>query len=266
MAKKNISLPYITKKEYILGLLTTPFSTSSFFLTLLINDVVSKFCGLFSKKCVYWLFRLECRIALLTLKMFAGSKFYINKEKIKNLPTDRPIIVVSNHQSLYETAIHTITLKKNKIIFIAKKELGEKIPLVSYALRSQGAALIDRDNPKQSVKEIIKMGKRIENEKIAVCIYAEGTRAKDGMLKEFKESGIKTLLKYAPDALIVPVAVDGSWKTFAYSYFPIPFGVKFFVEYMTPIEAKDCNIETITQELHDMVNDKINEFRGINKI
>ena len=72
----------------------------------------------------------------------------------------------------------------------------------------------------------------------------------------------RTMCFPATDAILLPCAIDGSWKTFAYKYFPVPFGVKFFVEYLEPIEAKDCDINTITKILHDKVEQKINEFRG----
>ena len=260
--KKNLSLPYVTKKEFILGLITTPIQLLFFATSLVIADIVAKIVGLFSKEAVNTIFRWESNTVLYLLKFISGAKFYFNTKNVKNLPKDRPIIIVSNHQSLYDTAIHNMFLRKHRLVYVAKTQLGKWIPTVSVCMRAQGAALIDRENPKQSVLAIKKMGQRIQEEKRAVCIFSEGTRAIDEKLKEFKDAGIKTLLKYAPDAIIVPAAIDGSWKTFAYKYFPVPFGIKIFVEYLDPIDAKDCDISTITQILHDKVERKINEFRG----
>ena len=260
--EKNISLPYVTKKEYILGVITTPIQLLFFATSLVIADIIAKIVGLFSKEAVNTVFRWESNTILYLLKFVSGAKFFFNSDKLKNLPKDKPIILVSNHQSLYDIAIHNLFLKKHRIVYVAKKELGKWLPTVAVCLKAQKAALIDRGNPKQSVLAIKKMGQRIENEKRAVCIFSEGTRARDGKLKEFKDAGIKTLLKYAPDAIIVPVAIDGSWKTFAYKYFPVPFGIKLFAEYLDPINAKDCDINTITETLHDLVDDKIKEFRG----
>lgn len=260
--RKCISKPYITKKEFILGVITTPVQLLFFFTSLIVADIIAKIVGIFSKKAVNTIFRWESNTVLYLLKYISGAKFYFkNLELVKSLPKDRPIILVSNHQSLYDTAIHNRFLKKHHLVYVAKKQLGKWIPTVSVCMRAQGAALIDRENPKQSVLAIKNMGTRIQKEKIAVCIFSEGTRARDGKLKEFKDAGIKTLIKYAPDALLVPVAIDGSWKTFAYNYFPVPFGVKIFVEYLSPIEAKDCDINTITETLHKLVEDKIKEFR-----
>ncbi len=262
--KKFISTPYVTKKEFWLGVLTTPIQLIFFTISLISADILAKIVQLFNKKYVHTIFRWESRSVLIFLKLFSATKFHLkNTEIAKNLPLDRPVILVSNHQSLYDTGMHNCFLKRKKIVYVAKKELSKWIPTVSVCLRAQNAALIDRNNPKQSIKLIKVMGERIEKEKIAVCIFAEGTRARDGKLKEFKDAGIKTLIKYTPSALIVPVAIDGSWKTFAYKYFPVPFGIDFFAEYFPPIEAKDCNLETITKELHDMIDKKINEWRNL---
>lgn len=259
---KPISLPYVTKKEFILGVITTPIQLLFFASSLVIADIIAKIVGLFNKEAVNTVFRWESNTVIYLLKFLSNAKFNFNSEKVKNLPKDRPIIIVSNHQSLYDVAIHNMFLKKHRLVYVAKTELGKWLPTVSVCLRAQGAAFINRENPKQSVLAIKKIGQRIEEEKRAVCIFSEGTRARDGKLKEFKDAGIKTLLKYAPDAIIVPAAIDGSWKTFAYKYFPVPFGIELFAEYLDPIDAKDCDVNTITKILHDMVERKINEFRG----
>lgn len=57
-------------------------------------------------------------------------------------------------------------------------------------------------------------------------IFAEGTRAKDGQMKPFQVGGIATLLKIAPNALIVPIAIENSWKTVQYGMYPLSFGEK----------------------------------------
>ena len=186
--KKNLSLPYVTKKEFILGLITTPIQLLFFATSLVIADIVAKIVGLFSKEAVNTIFRWESNTVLYLLKFISGAKFYFNTKNVKNLPKDRPIIIVSNHQSLYDTAIHNMFLRKHRLVYVAKTQLGKWIPTVSVCMRAQGAALIDRENPKQSVLAIKKMGQRIQEEKRAVCIFSEGTRARDGKLKEFKKS------------------------------------------------------------------------------
>ena len=62
----------------------------------------------------------------------------------EKLPKERPIILVSNHQSLFDIPAIIWGFRNHHPKFIAKIELGKGIPSVSYNLRYGGSALIDR--------------------------------------------------------------------------------------------------------------------------
>ena len=81
------------------------------------------------------------------------------------LPTDRPIILVSNHQSIYDISPIVWYLRKNHPKFVSKIELGKGIPSVSFNLRHGGSVLIDRKDSRQALQEISKLGKYIEKNK-----------------------------------------------------------------------------------------------------
>ncbi|MBN8549496.1 MAG: 1-acyl-sn-glycerol-3-phosphate acyltransferase [Deltaproteobacteria bacterium] len=152
------------------------------------------------------------------------------------LPVDRPLIVVSNHQSVYDIPLLMWYLRQHSPVFVAKRELGKWIPSVSCTLRSNGSVLIDRKDPAQAIPAIRLMGAEIARRKIAACIFPEGTRAREGNIKKFKASGVAALLESAPGALIVPAAISGSWRLFAHSLLPIPFGTRVYLDVLDPIE------------------------------
>ncbi|WP_179334092.1 lysophospholipid acyltransferase family protein [Winogradskyella costae] len=153
-----------------------------------------------------------------------------------DLPTDRPIIIVSNHQSMYDISPIMWYLRKHHVKFVSKKELGNGIPSVSYNLRHGGSVLIDRKNPRQSLSAMMTFGDYIEKTKRAAVIFPEGTRSKDGTPKPFKTKGLEMLIKKVPSALIVPITVNNSWKMLRYGNFPMGIGnhMKFTVH--KPIE------------------------------
>src|SRR3546814_2196071 len=93
-------------------------------------------------------------------------------------------------------------------LFVAKTELSRGVPFVSYVLRHSGAALIDRGNSRQALKAIADMARLVHREKLSMVIFPEGTRSLDGRVKTFAWKGLATLLKYCPDALIVPIAIN----------------------------------------------------------
>ncbi|GGG35772.1 lysophospholipid acyltransferase family protein [Bizionia arctica] len=140
------------------------------------------------------------------------------------IPTDQPLIIVSNHQSMYDISPITWYMRKHDPKFISKVELGKGIPSVSYNLRHGGSVLINRKNPRQSIPAILKFGEYIEETKRAAVIFPEGTRSKDGHPKPFQTKGLEMLFKKIPSAIIVPITVNNSWKMLRYGKFPMGIG------------------------------------------
>lgn len=153
-----------------------------------------------------------------------GTTYTITgREKI---PHGVPLIIVANHQSMYDIPAIIWFLRKFHPKFISKKELGKGIPSVSYNLRHGGSVLIDRKDPKQALPAIKGMAEYIETHKRSAVIFPEGTRSKTGEPKRFSENGLKILCKYAPSAYIVPVSINNSWKLFRYGQFPLGLGCR----------------------------------------
>jgi 1-acyl-sn-glycerol-3-phosphate acyltransferase len=151
-----------------------------------------------------------------------GARYTFENREL--IPENVPIIFAANHQSLLDTAGIIWYLKKFKVSFVTKKELGKGIPAISYNLRHNNYVLIDRSNPKQAIPKIKSLAEYIEKEKRSAVIFPEGTRSKTGEPLEFAESGLKILCKYAPSAYIVPITINNSWKVYQYGYFPLSVG------------------------------------------
>nr|WP_321221170.1 lysophospholipid acyltransferase family protein [uncultured Psychroserpens sp.] len=141
-----------------------------------------------------------------------------------NISTKKPLLIVSNHQSMYDISPIMWYMRKHHVKFVSKQELGKGIPSVSYNLRHGGSVLIDRKNPRQALPAMIKFGEYLESTNRAGVIFPEGTRSKDGHPKPFKTKGLEMLIKKMPSALIVPVTVNNSWKMLRYGKFPMGIG------------------------------------------
>ena len=166
-----------------------------------------------------------------------GTRFTFNNPY--TVEPNRPVIIVSNHQSMYDIPPIIWYMRKHHPKFISKMELGKGIPSVSYNLRHGGSVLIDRKNPRQSLPTISKFGEYIENTKRAAVIFPEGTRSKNGMPKDFQTKGLETLFKKIPSAVIIPITINNSWKIVRYGKFPMGLGthIKFLVH--KPLNIKD---------------------------
>jgi 1-acyl-sn-glycerol-3-phosphate acyltransferase len=173
-------------------------------------------------------------------------------ENNQNIPTDKPLIIVSNHQSMYDIPPIIWHMRKHHPKFVSKKELGKGIPSVSYNLRHGGSALIDRKDGKQAITEIGKLGSYIEKYNRSAVIFPEGTRSRDGNPKPFKPMGLKMLLKKSPSALVVPITINNSWKLLRYGKFPMGIGAHLKFKVHTPI-ANNGNIEGLILKIEQQV-------------
>ena len=174
-----------------------------------------------------------------------NSVTFINNQ---NLPANQPIIFVANHQSMYDIPPLIYHLRKYHAKFISKIELTKNIPSISFNLKHGGGANIDRNDRKQAVAELLKLGQRMKDNNWSAAIFPEGTRSKTGVIKEFKIGGIATLIKKAPNALIVPIAIENSWQMVRYglvwlnAFIPLKFTV------LTPIEPAGIDIELLIKQ------------------
>jgi 1-acyl-sn-glycerol-3-phosphate acyltransferase len=180
---------------------------------------------------------------LLRVANVIGTTFKF--ENRADIPENTPLIVVANHQSLYDIIGIIWFLRKFHPKFVSKKELGKGIPSISYNLNHGGSVLIDRKDPKQAIPMIKKLADYIELLNRTAVIFPEGTRSKDGKPKEFAQSGLKILCKYAPSAYVVPITINGSWKLVKFGFFPLGLGNRITFTIHKPMAVKDFSFEDL---------------------
>lgn len=189
-------------------------------------------------------FRWLSTSVLWTLRIFLVAKVRIKTGPI--LPNDRPLIVLSNHQSTFDIPMIVLALPNHYARFVAKKELGKWLPSCSKILRN-GCALIDRKDSRQALSAITDLGERGEKNRYAVSIFPEGTRARDGRIKKFHVGGVAALLKSMPSALVVPMVVEGPWEIYKYGMKPIPARPLVQLTVLEPIEPAGMSALELTQ-------------------
>jgi 1-acyl-sn-glycerol-3-phosphate acyltransferase len=230
----------------LLGYVFSPLFYLAFFLSLVIFHPIQWVCYRFFGYKAH-----KVSVDYLNFFLTYSDLFLLSSVSFKNqqeLPTDRPIIFVSNHQSMYDIPALIWFLRRYHVKFISKIELTKGIPSISFNLKYGGGANIDRKDSKQAISEIIKLGKRMKDNTWSTMIFPEGTRSKDGHLKPFQVGGIATLLKVVPNALIVPVAIENSWKIVKYGKYPLRVGEQLRWTVLTPIEPDGKKPEDVVLE------------------
>lgn len=194
------------------------------------------------------LFLVGCTRILVTRWSFS------NRERI---PQNVPLIFVANHQSLYDIIGIIWFLRRHHAKFVSKRELGKGIPSVSYNLRHGGSVLIDRKDPKQALPTIKGLSEYIEKHNRTAVIFPEGTRSKTGATKKFSENGLKILCKFAPNALVVPITINNSWKMTQFGMFPMGLGNHIKYTIHEPLAVKDYDFATLFEKTEQAVNSAI---------
>lgn len=180
---------------------------------------------------------------LLRVAHLVGTTFRVKHRDL--IPEGVPLIIVANHQSLYDIIGIIWFLRKFHPKFVSKKELGRGLPSISYNLRHGGSVLIDRKDPKQAIPAIKKLADYIELHQRSAVIFPEGTRSKNGKPKEFAQNGLKILCKYAPSAYVIPVTINGSWKIAKYGNFPLGLGNRITFTIHEPLAVSDFSFDDL---------------------
>lgn len=189
------------------------------------------------------LFLMRCTHAL-------GTTYSFNNPH--PISTDRPVIIVPNHQSMHDIPPIIWFMRAHHPKFVSKKELGKGIPSVSFNLRHGGSVLIDRKDSKQALAQIAQLGRYIEKHDRSAVIFPEGTRGRTGQPKKFQPMGLKILMKNAPSALLVPVSINNSWKMVKYGKFPNGIGNHLIFDVHEPIE-NNGNLDEMIAKVEQQV-------------
>ena len=130
---------------------------------------------------------------------------------LENLPSDpeKPALLVGNHNGFFDVII-MYTLFPERTGFIAKKEF-KKVPLLNLWMMMLYCLFLDRKDTRQGLQTILTAIEHVKKG-ISIFVFPEGTRSKDGKMKEFKAGAFKIATKTG--CPIIPVAISGTADIF----------------------------------------------------
>jgi 1-acyl-sn-glycerol-3-phosphate acyltransferase len=122
---------------------------------------------------------------------------------MENLP-DAPVILLSKHQSAWET-IFFCWLMPRPLIFVFKKELLY-IPFFGWGLGMMRMIAIDRSKGRDAMSQVIQTGRRRLDDGQWVIMFPEGTRTPVGQQGKYKAGG--AILAIGTKTPVVPIAMN----------------------------------------------------------
>jgi 1-acyl-sn-glycerol-3-phosphate acyltransferase len=134
-------------------------------------------------------------------RILCGIRYQV--KGYENLP-DGPAILLSKHQSAWETIFYLYVMPR-PLVYVFKKELLY-IPFFGWGLALLRMIPIDRSRGKDSFAQVVEQGKRRLQDGMWIIMFPEGTRTAVGGQGKYKGGG--TRLAIETGAVVVPIAMN----------------------------------------------------------
>jgi 1-acyl-sn-glycerol-3-phosphate acyltransferase len=151
---------------------------------------------------------------------------------LENLPRGESVVVLANHQSQWETFYFQLLVSPQATVL--KRELLW-VPFFGWALVLLRPIAIDRGQPGQALKTILRLGQDRLEQGVSVVIYPEGTRQPRGHVGRFNAGG--AMLACRTGRPVVPIAHNAGDCWPARSLWRLPGTIKVVVGEPLPCEG-----------------------------
>jgi 1-acyl-sn-glycerol-3-phosphate acyltransferase len=199
----------------------------------------------------YKISSLWCQLVIWMAKVFCGLSYEV--EGLEHINKNQAVIVLSNHQSAWETLALRHILPTQVVLL--KRSLVW-LPIWGWALGILKSIVIDRENQRAALRILLEKGSSYLKQGYWVIVFPEGTRTAAGEIRKFSAGG--AMLAQKTGYPVIPVAHNAGDYWPRYSFLKYPGVIK--VKIGPAIESKgrkavDINAEAenwITQALKEM--------------
>jgi 1-acyl-sn-glycerol-3-phosphate acyltransferase len=247
MTQQNTLLQDTRPKNYLgsallfLGI----FSTATVFGLLLIVGMLTSF------KIRWKIGYAWCAIIGWMTKVFCGLTFEV--EGMEHINSQQPVILLSNHQSAWETLALRYILPPHSVVI--KRELLW-FPIWGWSLLTLKSIVINRKNQRASLRVLLEKGTEYLNEGLSVLVFPEGTRAGVREVLKFNVGG--AMLAHKTGFPVIPVAHNAGDFWPRYSFFKYPGVIK--VKIGPVIESKGRKAVDINAEAEAWIRQAMKEM------
>lgn len=162
-----------------------------------------------------------CGLTTWLAKVLCGVNYTVEGAENLNLP--EPGIILSKHQSAWETLAYRKIFPKQTVLL---KESLLWLPIWGWALATLRPIAINRQNQKAALRKLLRDGAAALNDGFWVIVFPEGTRTAPGETKKFNAGG--AMLAHKTGRPVIPVAHNSGecWSRYSFLKYPGTIQVK----------------------------------------
>lgn len=193
-----------------------------------------------SYKFRWYIGRAWCFFILWMLRVCCGLTYTV--EGLEHLNTQRPTIVISNHQSAWESVALWCLLPPHSVVI--KRELL-LLPVWGWSLLTLKFIIINRKKQRVALRALLEQGAQRLDSGLWLLIFPEGTRAAPKTVGKFTAGA--ALLAQQTACPIIPIVHNAGDFWPRYSFFKYPGVIKIRIGAIIETQgrkAADINTET----------------------
>ncbi len=199
----------------------------------------------------YQISGLWVRFVLWLAEVCCGIHYEI--EGLEHIVADRTSIVLSKHQSAWETIAFRYFLPMHSVLL--KRSLLW-LPVWGWAMATLRPIAIDRKNQRAAMRKLLEQGTANLKQGLWVLIFPEGTRTAPGEVRKFNAGG--AMLAQQSGYPVIPIAHNAGVYWPRYSFLKYPGTIK--VKIGPPIETRGRKAADINAEAETWIAQAMKEM------
>jgi acyl-[acyl-carrier-protein]-phospholipid O-acyltransferase/long-chain-fatty-acid--[acyl-carrier-protein] ligase len=185
----------------------------------------------------------------LILVLLTRTIYRIRTHGQDNVPAEGPALIVSNHVS-WADAVVLMATQQRRIRFVMDRQISQN-RWIGWIFRLGKVIPISATDPPKKIVAALREARQAMDDGYLVCIFAEGTLTRTGMLNKFR-AGFEKITK-GTDYQIIPTYIGGLWGSVLSHYhgkilgalprkLPYPVGVLFGEPMPANASAQDLRL------------------------
>ncbi len=204
-------------------------------------------------------YRFIVKYTLPLIIWLARVKINVTGMDPDDIPKDRKMLFVCNHQHDFDPAVMFSVFPDSEIGFIGKKDIATKMPFIAKIMRLLNGLFIDRENDREAAKTIIEATRILKAQKASIGLFPEGYTSKTCELLPFRNGAFKIALK---SKVPIVVCVINNTRAIPKRMCRLTTKVDFeIVDVIYPELYDGMNTSELGDMIHEMMETAYNQIR-----